>query len=153
MPHYSCDIDVVSHPRTTYRIARNNSQVTKPAIKPQNSKVLNGPRPAVAVTPMTPTMSAPPGTKMAASRGFVIAFRRAYLHTSHFPPSLAQCRQYLQFLQALQGLEPVHVAEENTSSGIRLRSTTDKNIREMDDTIFFDVSSPSFLCRRNYWMH
>jgi hypothetical protein len=24
----------------------------------------------------------------------------AYLHTPHFPPSFAQCLQYLQFLQA-----------------------------------------------------
>jgi hypothetical protein len=92
-------------------------------------------RPAVAITRMTPTTS----PEMAASRGLVIAFRRAYLHTPHFPPSLAQCRQYLQFLHALQGSLPVHVAEENTYSGIRVRSKTDKNIREMDVTIFFDV--------------
>ncbi len=28
----------------------------------------------------------------------------------HVPPALAQCLQYLQFLQALHGVEPVHVA-------------------------------------------
>jgi hypothetical protein len=36
---------------------------------------------------------------------------RSYLQTPHLPPSLAQCRQYLQFLQAWHGSEPVHVAE------------------------------------------
>ncbi len=33
-----------------------------------------------------------------------------YLQTPHFPPSLEQCLQYLQFLHALQFFEPVHVA-------------------------------------------
>jgi hypothetical protein len=33
-----------------------------------------------------------------------------YLQTPHLPPSLAQCLQYLQFLQALHGSAPVHVA-------------------------------------------
>jgi hypothetical protein len=88
---------------------------------------------------MTPTMSAPPRTKMAASRGFVIAFRRAYLQTPHLPPSLAQCRQYLQFLHALQGSLPVHVAAENTSSGIRVRSVSDRNMRETNDKVRFVV--------------
>jgi hypothetical protein len=92
-------------------------------------------RPAVAITRMTPTTS----PEMAASRGLVIAFRRAYLHTPHFPPSLAQCRQYLQFLHALQGSLPVHVAAENTSSGIRVRSVSDRNIREAKEQIPFVV--------------
>jgi hypothetical protein len=35
-----------------------------------------------------------------------------FLHTPHFPPSLAQCLQYLQFLQAWQGSAPVQVAAE-----------------------------------------
>jgi hypothetical protein len=34
------------------------------------------------------------------------------LHTPHVPPSLAQCLQYLQFLQALHGLLPVQVAND-----------------------------------------
>ena len=37
--------------------------------------------------------------------------RLVLLQTPHVPPSLAQCLQYLQFLHALQGSEPVHVAE------------------------------------------
>jgi len=36
----------------------------------------------------------------------------SYLQTPHFPPSLAQCLQYLQFLQAWQGSAPVQVAAE-----------------------------------------
>jgi hypothetical protein len=36
------------------------------------------------------------------------------LQTPHAPPSLAQCLQYLQFLQALHGSAPVQVAK-NTS--------------------------------------
>ena len=36
---------------------------------------------------------------------------RCHLQTPHFPPSFAQCLQYLQFLQALHGSEPVHVAK------------------------------------------
>lgn len=32
------------------------------------------------------------------------------MQTPHVPPSFAQCLQYLQFLQALHGLAPVHVA-------------------------------------------
>jgi hypothetical protein len=39
----------------------------------------------------------------------------SYLQTPHFPPSLAQCLQYLQFLQAWQGSAPVHVAENMSS--------------------------------------
>jgi len=37
--------------------------------------------------------------------------RLAFLQTPHVPPSFAQCLQYLQFLHALQGSEPVQVAE------------------------------------------
>src|SRR6266478_6405893 len=44
---------------------------------------------------------------------------RSYLQTPHFPPSLAQCLQYLQFLQAWQGSAPVQVAAK-MSSGTRL---------------------------------
>jgi hypothetical protein len=76
---------------------------------------------------------------MAASRGFVIAFRGAYLHTPHLPPSFAQCRQYLQFLQALQGSLPVHVAVENMSSGIKVRRLSDRNVRETNDNSVFVV--------------
>jgi hypothetical protein len=77
---------------------------------------------------------------MVASLGFVIAVRRAcHLHTPHFPPSLAQCRQYLQFLQALQGSLPVHVAAVNTSSGIRVRRVSERNIREAKEHILFVV--------------
>jgi len=36
----------------------------------------------------------------------------SYLQTPHFPLSLAQCLQYLQFLQAWQGSAPVQVAAE-----------------------------------------
>jgi hypothetical protein len=36
---------------------------------------------------------------------------KTHLQTPHVPPSFAQCRQYLQFLQAWQGSEPVQVAE------------------------------------------
>jgi len=35
----------------------------------------------------------------------------AYLQTPQLPPSLEQCLQYLQFLQAVQLLEPVQVAD------------------------------------------
>ena len=31
-----------------------------------------------------------------------------HLHTPQVPPFLAQCLQYLQFLQAVQFFEPVH---------------------------------------------
>lgn len=34
-----------------------------------------------------------------------------FLHTPQVPPSLAQCLQYLQFLQARQFALPVQVAE------------------------------------------
>jgi hypothetical protein len=36
-----------------------------------------------------------------------------FLQTPHFPPSFAQCLQYLQFLQAWQGSEPVQVDEKD----------------------------------------
>jgi hypothetical protein len=62
-----------------------------------------------------------------------------YLQTPHFPPSFAQCRQYRQFLQALQGSEPVQVAAENISSGIKVRSVNDRKMREMEEKIFLDV--------------
>ena len=45
---------------------------------------------------------------------------QGYLQTPHFPPSLAQCLQYLQFLQAWQGSAPVQVAAE-VPNGIWLR--------------------------------
>lgn len=35
------------------------------------------------------------------------------LQTPHLPPSLAQCLQYLQFLQALQGSPPVQVDKDS----------------------------------------
>jgi hypothetical protein len=35
-----------------------------------------------------------------------------YLQTPHFPPCFAQWAQYLQFLHALHGSLPVHVAKE-----------------------------------------
>jgi hypothetical protein len=73
--------------------------------------------------------------------GFVMpSVRTCHLHTPHSPPSLAQCRQYLQFLQALQGSLPVHVAAENTSSGIRVRRVSDRNKRETNDMILFVVT-------------
>lgn len=40
-----------------------------------------------------------------------------YLQTPHFPPSLAQCLQYLQFLQAWQGSEPVTCNQAHPASG------------------------------------
>ena len=40
-----------------------------------------------------------------------LALQTPYLQTPHFPPSFAQCLQYLQFLHAWQGSEPVQVAE------------------------------------------
>jgi hypothetical protein len=71
--------------------------------------------------------------------------RAVHLQTPHLPPSLAQCRQYLQFLQALQGSLPVHVEAENTSSGIRARRVSDRNKREANDKILFVViRRPSF---------
>jgi hypothetical protein len=89
---------------------------------------------------------------MVASLGFVIAVHRAcHLHTPHFPPSLAQCRQYLQFLHALQGSLPVHVGAENTSSGMRVRRVSERNIRQTKEHIlcvvirghpFVDVKNP-----------
>ena len=33
-----------------------------------------------------------------------------FAQTPHFPPRFAQCPQYLQFLQTLQGRVPVQVA-------------------------------------------
>ncbi len=39
-----------------------------------------------------------------------IATIEIYLHTPQVPPFLEQCLQYLQFLHALQFLDPVHVA-------------------------------------------
>jgi hypothetical protein len=36
------------------------------------------------------------------------------LQTPHFPPSFAQCLQYLQFLQALHGSAPVQVAPKSS---------------------------------------
>src|ERR1700676_1451468 len=56
-----------------------------------------------------------------------------YLQTPHFPPSFAQCLQYLQFLHALQGSAPVQVAEK-ASSGIWLRRMIDSNIRPTSKT-------------------
>jgi hypothetical protein len=81
--------------------------------------------------------------------GFVLRnrLRNGHLQTPHLPPSLAQCRQYLQFLQALQGSLPVHVEAENTSSGIRVRRVSDRNKREANDKILFVViRRPSFRC-------
>jgi hypothetical protein len=75
----------------------------------------------------------------------------SYLQTPHLPPSLAQWRQYLQFLQALQGSLPVHVAAENTSSGIRVRSVSDRNKREANDKILFVVISETILSV--WWKH
>src|SRR6267378_6631257 len=49
---------------------------------------------------------------------------RSYLQTPHFPPSLAQCLQYLQFLQAWQGSAPVQVAAK-MSGGIWLMRRID----------------------------
>jgi hypothetical protein len=40
----------------------------------------------------------------------------ARLQTPQLPPSLAQCLQYLQFLHALHGSEPVHVAVEGSNA-------------------------------------
>ena len=45
-------------------------------------------------------------------RGFAGTLNSScYLQTPHVPPSLAQCLQYLQFLQAWHGSAPVHVAK------------------------------------------
>src|SRR6266478_565589 len=59
--------------------------------------------------------------------------RLPYLQTPHFPPSFAQCLQYLQFLQTWQGSAPVQVAE-NMSSGIWLVRRTDNMIWMMIET-------------------
>lgn len=40
------------------------------------------------------------------------------LQTPHLPPSFAQCLQYLQFLQAWQGSEPVQVAAKRSLAAI-----------------------------------
>jgi hypothetical protein len=40
----------------------------------------------------------------------------SHLQTPHFPPSFAQCLQYLQFLQALHGVDPVQVDENASGS-------------------------------------
>src|SRR5277367_4464535 len=61
--------------------------------------------------------------------GCSVQFRESdtwYLQTPHFPPSFAQCLQYLQFLQALHGSEPVQVAE---NSGVKLRRNAIRTIR------------------------
>jgi hypothetical protein len=71
--------------------------------------------------------------------------RRAdYLQTPHLPPSFAQCRQYLQFLHALQGSLPVHVAAENISRGMRVRRLSERNIRDSKEKSLFVVISRSF---------
>ena len=49
----------------------------------------------------------------------------SYLYTSHFPPSLAQCLQYLQFLQAWQGSEPVQVDEKDARGNTAAPSRRD----------------------------
>jgi transposase InsO family protein len=54
---------------------------------------------------------------------------RNHLQTPHFPPSLAQCLQYLQFLQAWQGSAPVRVAEKMlVVIKVRLRMTATSTI-------------------------
>src|SRR5882762_844995 len=51
-----------------------------------------------------------------------------YLQTPHFPPSFAQCLQYLQFLQAWQGSEPVQVDEKEARGKRAAPSRKDKRI-------------------------
>jgi hypothetical protein len=72
--HGYCEVVTHGPPftRAAYRMARYNTQTTKPTNKPQNSKVLNRPLPAVSITPMTPTISAPASMNTSASLGFVI---------------------------------------------------------------------------------
>ena len=66
-----------------------------------------------------------------------------YLQTPHLPPSRAQCRQYLQFLQALQGSEPVHVAEKTSVSEYVLEMRTSKITRATTDShLAFRISLP-----------
>jgi hypothetical protein len=51
------------------------------------------------------------------------------LQTPHFPPSFAQCLQYLQFLQALHGSEPVQV----DAAGFRAKIATETS-KKMETT-------------------
>jgi hypothetical protein len=54
----------------------------------------------------------------------VVAF---YLQTPHVPPSLAQCLQYLQFLQAWHGYVPVQVDEKDATGVIQAISIRSNN--------------------------
>jgi len=62
-----------------------------------------------------------------------------YLQTPHFPPSFAQCLQYLQFLQAWQGSAPVQVAAKMSNESWLMRSDDNKicerTIRNRDFTM------------------
>lgn len=56
--------------------------------------------------------------------------KRTYLHIPHFPPSFAQCLQYLQFLHALQGSDPVQVDEGDAKeSSVLPKMTTETNAK------------------------
>ena len=49
-----------------------------------------------------------------------------YIHclrqTPQVPPSLAQCLQYWQFLQALQGVLPVNVAKKTSAERLTVKA-------------------------------
>jgi hypothetical protein len=69
--------------------------------------------------------------------------RRAYadgLQTPHVPPSFAQCLQYLQFLQALHGLAPVQVANDDPP----IMNDTRANASSIDQTlcVFLGIFNP-----------
>jgi hypothetical protein len=55
-----------------------------------------------------------------------------FLQTLHVPPSLAQCLQYLQFLQALQFAPPEQVAfvsVNETRTKARIKAEIVKSVR------------------------
>jgi hypothetical protein len=67
--------------------------------------------------PCRPALGRLPKSKWAdfGQHGVTIGLRlENYLQKAHLPRSLAQCRQYLQFLHAWQGSAPMHVAENRS---------------------------------------
>jgi hypothetical protein len=69
------------------------------------------------------------------------------LHTPQVPPSFAQCLQYLQFLQAWHGSEPVQVA----AGGLRVRIAKEAvRNREQSWAIAFILRPPRQSCKRSH---
>jgi hypothetical protein len=69
------------------------------------------------------------------------------LQTPHVPPSFAQCLQYLQFLQAWHGSEPVQVAAD----GLRVRIAKEAvRNREKNWGNTFIFRPPRQSCKRSH---